>query len=410
MKILHISTYDFGGAGLAALNLHKSLLNAGIESKMLVMQKKSDLNSVFTADKSANLVFNYSSCLPIKFVQKIFRKIGFFKTRYETIRDKYSKFINSGIASAYYTFPVSEYDLSQNPLVKEADIVHIHWVANFLDFESFFKNLNKPLVWTFHDINPMYGGFHYQNDIRVLYPLYKDFEDFFYDLKCNSVINYKNLSFVAISNQMEQTMRDSTISKGKNIFRIPIGINCNLFKPVDKLIAKAALNICHKKVFLFISNYLTDPNKGLKIAVDALEKLNVPDLLFICIGNGQLNMSSIISCRRYESMQLSLLPLFYSCADLYINASSQESFGQTVVESLMCGTPVVSFPVGIAPDIINAANGILCHDFTVESLIDSIQAALNVNFNSHIIRQSAIDIFDLPKISNSYIDLYRSLM
>ena len=42
MKILHVSTYDIeGGAARAAYRLHKSLLQIGVDSKMLVQRKMS---------------------------------------------------------------------------------------------------------------------------------------------------------------------------------------------------------------------------------------------------------------------------------------------------------------------------------------------------------------------------------
>ncbi len=41
-KILHISTVDYGGAGTAAYNLHKSFMEAGNDSRMIVLNKKTN--------------------------------------------------------------------------------------------------------------------------------------------------------------------------------------------------------------------------------------------------------------------------------------------------------------------------------------------------------------------------------
>ncbi len=43
-KILHISTVDYGGAGTAAYNLHKSFMEAGNDSRMIVLNKKRMMN------------------------------------------------------------------------------------------------------------------------------------------------------------------------------------------------------------------------------------------------------------------------------------------------------------------------------------------------------------------------------
>ena len=52
MKILHISYSDNNGAGLCALRIHKSMLDAGVDSKILVANKSSNLPSVFVAEES----------------------------------------------------------------------------------------------------------------------------------------------------------------------------------------------------------------------------------------------------------------------------------------------------------------------------------------------------------------------
>lgn len=47
-----------------------------------------------------------------------------------------------------YTLPVSKHDLSRHPLVKEADIIHLHWINNFVDYPSFSK------MWTSRSYGP----------------------------------------------------------------------------------------------------------------------------------------------------------------------------------------------------------------------------------------------------------------
>ena len=43
MKVVHVSTYHtFGGAAIAALRLHHTLLDSGIEPTVLVQEKERD--------------------------------------------------------------------------------------------------------------------------------------------------------------------------------------------------------------------------------------------------------------------------------------------------------------------------------------------------------------------------------
>ena len=41
-----------------------------------------------------------------------------------------------------FSFPNSNYDITTSPLYQEADIINLHWVAGFLDYESFFSKNN----------------------------------------------------------------------------------------------------------------------------------------------------------------------------------------------------------------------------------------------------------------------------
>ncbi len=57
----------------------------------------------------------------------------------------------------------------RNPLVREADVIHLHWInAGFLSLKSLEELLNsgKPVVWTFHDMWPFTGGCHYALDCQ----------------------------------------------------------------------------------------------------------------------------------------------------------------------------------------------------------------------------------------------------
>ena len=57
----------------------------------------------------------------------------------------------------------SSYRLHKNLLVKQADVIHLHWVANFIDYQTFFSNKFQ-IVWSIHDLNPFMGGLHYTID------------------------------------------------------------------------------------------------------------------------------------------------------------------------------------------------------------------------------------------------------
>ena len=60
MKILHISYSDAeGGAGVACLRLHKLLLKNKIDSTLLVINKHSSVNSVFSVTEKNIFLYVY---------------------------------------------------------------------------------------------------------------------------------------------------------------------------------------------------------------------------------------------------------------------------------------------------------------------------------------------------------------
>ena len=153
MRILHISTTDNEGAGLCCLRIHDALLKSGVESKVIVWHN--------TKREKEEYQYGYWRYRITKIPSKILRALGLSLTKYNKIR-KLSK-ENKTI----YSLPTSPVKLHENKWVEWADIIHLHWVCNFLDYPSFFGIVNKPIVWTLHDEYFFYGIAHYSNQVLV---------------------------------------------------------------------------------------------------------------------------------------------------------------------------------------------------------------------------------------------------
>ncbi len=143
MNILHINTYDGGGAGNAATRLHTALLSSGIESNILFLKE---------SDKPIPNAYGYLSAkeeLPHGKEKKDIKHLCVLKD---------TNGIKGNVDCGILTFPrTSCEDLVCHPLVEKADIIHLHWIARFVDYETFFERIDKPIVWTFHDQNPFNG-------------------------------------------------------------------------------------------------------------------------------------------------------------------------------------------------------------------------------------------------------------
>ena len=84
-----------------------------------------------------------------------------------------------------------------------------------------------------------------------------------------------------------------------------------------------------------------------------------------------------------------------------------EPFGLVMIEALACGTPVLTFPCGAAPEIVqHGLTGFLCADEEqiAERLadVDALERAA--------CRRSAVDHFSTRRMVSEHLDLYRMLL
>src|SRR5687768_10536388 len=128
MKILHVNTYDKGGAANACIRLHKSLLKKGIDSKLLVREKTKYI------DKSFQFVSRLSSSQRIEgrirrimFELKLLKDPARSGDRIEHDRLN-QELLRKGME--FISSPFSTSDITTSSHYKEADIVHFHWVSD----------------------------------------------------------------------------------------------------------------------------------------------------------------------------------------------------------------------------------------------------------------------------------------
>ena len=139
MRVLHITAYITGGAGIAVKRLHEALLEKGIDSKILCL---------FALQENLTPEI-YQIHQTRSFASRVLSKLKL---------DKNSR-LTKGLQGDYeaFTFPYSPYKVHLHPLVSQADIIHLHWIADFVDIPSFLSVVKKPMVWTAHDLNPILG-------------------------------------------------------------------------------------------------------------------------------------------------------------------------------------------------------------------------------------------------------------
>lgn len=408
MKVVHITHDDYQGAGLCVIRIHRALLGIGIDSKVLVAEKQMRDSYVYEVVPSGKYKHWRPNNTFLRKTLTFLRSIGVFANK----KDKAANMLKKVpyIENVTWNSPITDYDLLQNEYVQQADIIHLHWVANFLDYETFFKGINKPVIWTLHDQNIAFGGFHYQIDYDRAYWAYKPLEDMYADIKQKAISDCKSLHLIALSSMMEDFLRSKPLLNQYSIDRIYNAVEYERYKPIEKSVARRILNIPgNKKIVAFCAYRIWDPRKRLIDLVKAIEYLNTEDKYgILCIGGGGMPCETSVPTYFVGEVQSpELMSMVYSAADYFAMPSMQEVFAQTPMEAMACGLPVVAYPCSGAYDLINEQNGVVCDDFTVQALKDGMIQLERTKYDSQYIRQNMIDNYSPKKIAQQYLEVYK---
>ncbi|MDR0305150.1 MAG: glycosyltransferase family 4 protein [Chitinispirillales bacterium] len=439
MKILIINTLDiYGGAAIAAFRLHEALLQNGVDSTMLVREKKSDVNTIITLQNKN---------LREKIIGKLSKIIGI--TLEGLFLIKYRKTITKNFGS------FSQQIVSNRNLVKtinaiNPDIVHLHWICyGFLSIEDIAK-IKSPIVWSLHDMWAFTGGCHVVAE-QVPQHSDKGMSRCCYDIDkmCNKYVEncgncgvlrsvkkkdlsfrilqrkkrvfarIKSMTIVGVSKWMTDCAKKSAVFSNRRVVCLPNPINTNVFKQMDKIQARKLWNLpIGKKLILFGAVSATStPYKGYDLLIEALNKISSPDIEFVVFGSSEPKDSPKLPHKIYYLGHLNdaeSLVALYSACDVMVHPSMREAFGQTASESLSCGTPVVAFGHSGLLDVIeHKENGYLAQPFDTSDLAKGIDWALNAENYDDLCknaREKVLREFNYGVVAKKYIELYKEVL
>lgn len=100
---------------------------------------------------------------------------------------------------------------------------------------------------------------------------------------------------------------------------------------------------------------------------------------------------------------------WYQCADLFVLTSNYEGFANVLVESLACGTPVVSTdcPYGPSEILMQGLYGELVPVGDIDALAAGVQRAINRQWDHASLKLRALE-FSIPAQSGAYIKLFNN--
>lgn len=428
MKVLLVNTVDRGGAANACLRLHEGLIKHKVNADVLLL-KKTKHNAHYYQYKDPNppnknhsLFFRVLRRLKLKLTALGIIKVD--KKEQELQRYKsFQKTRNKNLEA--FNYPVCDFDITKIDNYQNAEIINLHWVAGFLDYSTFFKKNSKPVVWTLHDMHPFLGGEHYNEEYigvaengepkpRLVSNEEKEMFKKLLQIKAKALENCNNLHIVTLCKWMTDEVKKSKLFSKYPVYQIPNGINEQIFKPRNVDFSRELLGIPkNKKVILFAANSVTNSRKGFVFLLEALKRIKSDNFVLVAAGKSNDEMNSIDNLISLGSINDErLMSAVYSSADVFVIPSLMDNLPNTVIESLLCGTPVIGFPIGGIPDMIqHNENGFLTKEVNVSSLADTINMFLHEpnSFNSEKIRENAILKYSLNVQVKNYMDLFENI-
>ncbi|MFC2131955.1 glycosyltransferase, partial [Bacteroidota bacterium] len=226
--------------------------------------------------------------------------------------------------------------------------------------------------------------------------------------------NQSDLHIITPSKWLMDKSKESSLFSKYAQHHIPNGIDDRSLIHQDKIKARNKLGFpADKKILLFVSDWVEREGKGFTFLHEAQNLLNPDERPLLCVaGRTNLELAGKHFIKLGFVRDEKTMSQVYSACDAYVLPSLEDNLPNTIIESLLCGTPVIAFPVGGIPEMTeHGKNGILCSDTSADSLKTAISEFLSgkYEFNNQEIRKHAIDKYGLKNQAKKYCELYKSL-
>lgn len=183
------------------------------------------------------------------------------------------------------------------------------------------------------------------------------------------------------------------------------GIDLSLFSPRKSDFREKYVISENKKILLGVANKW-EPRKGLDVFLRLAEKLDKNKFQIVLVGtNDEVDKKlpvDVISIHRTANQKE--LAEIYSAADYFVNPTREDNFPTVNIESLACGTPVITFKTGGSPEAITEDCGIVVEKDDFEGLCKAIEDDSIVLTEEACLKRASR--FSEENKFKEYIDLY----
>ena len=274
------------------------------------------------------------------------------------------------------------------------DVIHIHNIHGyFLNYKMLFDYLKEadiPVIWTVHDCWLYTGHCYYYSSIgcdkwmsgcgncpqRTAFPAswfidrskqnLKDKSETFNSIK-------DKLTIVPVSEWIRGEMSRS-ILQNCHYQVIHNGIDLNVFdvQPDDKAV-REKYGLGDKHIILGLAS-IWSKEKGWDDFMEMSKMLNGDEVIvMVGVTEEQQNRlpENIVGIRRTENVRQ--LAELYSAAVAFVNPTWQDNYPTVNLESIACGTPVVTYRTGGSIEAVTEKTGYIVEQGDVKGLLEAVR-------------------------------------
>lgn len=359
MKVVHVSFSDLGGgAARAAWRLHRALLDAGVDSWMLVVDRQSRDERVLAHRPSSR-------------VHRVLRR--WVRPRVWDVEDAWFRQRRESLSLNLVPSGILE-----DAAALGADVIHLHWVGRETVSVAEVAHAPRPLVWTLHDMWAFGGARHYAEPGAVPEAGLDAWT------LARKRRHWRNLGVELItpSRWLAGLAGTSELFAGNPASPIPLALDLQRFSPYDRASARNQLGLPADRPLVAFGAVggLADPRKGGALLVEALRQLPEEVLRrrpVACVfGQARPQVEPAVPVEWAWLGAIAderLMPVVYSSANVLAVPSLVDNFPQTGLEAQACGCPVVTFDAaGMSELIEDRRTGFLAKAGSAASLAEGL--------------------------------------
>lgn len=255
------------------------------------------------------------------------------------------------------------------------DIIIAVFMQNMVSFKDLYKlqvQTKANVILYIMDMAPFTGACHYAWDCRNYQKncgncpaLYSNNENDQtrknWEFK-KKYIDKTKLTVIAASEGQFQQLLKSSLFQLKDKHKVLLGLDENIFNVSDKISARKLMKLPQDKTIIFFGAVnINSKRKGYFELIEILNHLyNIIEdssKIYIAIAGGFNN--ALHNMLPFEHTFLGYLDYWklaytFQASDVFLSPSIEDSGPMMVNQSIMCGTPVVSFDIGVAIDLVKS--------------------------------------------------------